>query len=134
MTVTASAPRTYAPEVKGAVRLVDGVAGAIDSHLSGAAIRVEIESETKGGPVRHEYGLRFGFWKNGLERVTLTRELPGGENHECIEYVIDATFGNDLGDWTCNCDDFRRKAGKRKIPHCKHTKSCHKVATILGAI
>ena len=48
--------------------------------------------------------------------------------------VTTQAFGPNLGDWVCGCEDYRRRGVRRKEPHCKHSKACHKVATIAGAI
>lgn len=126
--------RTFLPDVEGSVRLVDGIAGSVDLHVRGCAFPIEISVPTKRGEVRQAYAMRLHFLRGRLDRVTLTRELPGGEEHEAVQYAIDCSFGVRVEEWTCNCDDFARRGWKRKCPACKHVKACHKVAKMLGAI
>ncbi len=133
MQTAASAVR-YLPDVEGTVRLVEGVAGSIDKHLAGAAFPVRIRSLTTRGVNEKTFGLRFHFLKGRLDRITLTHELSGGEEHEASEYAIDCSFGPELGHWECGCRDFASRGRKREVPHCRHTKSAHKVAVLLGAI
>lgn len=124
--VSASAVR-YLPEIEGAVKFLDGVGGAIDSHLAGRAIRLEIVSCTKRGDVRQQYGCRLIFGRDGLDFVTLTKELPGGEEHEAAQYTVKLDVPS------CQCRDFIERAHRRESKACKHVKAARKVCRILGA-
>ena len=129
----ASSVRTYVPDVIGTVRLLEGVAGCFEHHLCGRAFPVEIMSLTSKGENRKTYAFRLHYLKGRLDKVTLSYELPGGEQHERVEYCVDTSFGSDLGSLTCNCMDFAKRGHKRKIPHCRHSKAVKKVCDILGA-